>query len=86
MWRRSHRSDQGFASKIALQTPELFGRDHDDFIASVNGNMLRPLTTDTSHQFTKACLGVLQQPLASFQTTPTSRFFCRYFLNSGHTD
>jgi hypothetical protein len=67
-WSRSsecaHGGDQGFARRVALETPEFLRRDHDDLIATVYGHMLGPFAADTAHELAKARLGVLEEPAA----------------------
>jgi hypothetical protein len=59
-----HSGDKNFAREIAFHAPEFLGRDHDNFIATVYGHVLRPFSSDPPHQFAEPGLCVLQQPAA----------------------
>ena len=48
----------------ALEASKLFGGNDDDFIAAMDGDVLRPLAAHQPHQLTEARLGVLKQPVA----------------------
>jgi hypothetical protein len=58
-----HRGNQGFAGWSPFETAIIFGRNDDDFLAAVHGDMLWAFAADAPHRFAEAGLGVLQQPV-----------------------
>jgi hypothetical protein len=64
MRRCLHGGNERLSSEIALEAAKLFrGNDH-DFVTPVHRYVLRSFTVDAPHQFAKACLGILQEPVA----------------------
>ena len=55
--------DKRFAGGIALETAKLLRR-HDDLIAPVHRNKLRPFGADTPHELAETRLGVVKGPMA----------------------
>src|SRR5258708_2646479 len=87
MWRGLHGGDQGFASEVALEPAIFFGRNNDDFVASVHGHALRSLAADAPHQLAKASLCFLQQPMARFRMARAAAWLRRSgFYISSHAD
>ena len=87
-----HRGDQRIAAALALKAAELFGRDDNDLVASMHGDVLRAFATHTPHQLAKASLGVLKQPVTRQQPARATHGFLgasgrgKDFLSSSHTD
>jgi hypothetical protein len=52
--------DQCLAGVAALEASELFGGNDDNFIATMDGDVLRPLAAHQPHQLAEARLGVLE--------------------------
>jgi hypothetical protein len=50
--------------EITFEAAKLFRRDDDHFVAPVHRHVLRSFAADAPHQFAKARLGILQQPVA----------------------
>ena len=64
MRRCLHGGNERLSGEIALEAAKLFrGNDH-HFVTPVHRYVLRSFTVDAPHQFAKACLGVLQKPVA----------------------
>lgn len=59
-----HGVDQCLAGVAALEASELFDGNDDNFIATVDGDVLRSLATHQPHQLAEVRLGVLERPVA----------------------
>jgi len=57
------RFDQSLSRDVSLQPAEFLRGDDDDFVATVNGDVLGSFAADLAHQFAEACLRVLQEPI-----------------------
>ncbi len=62
MGRRLDGSHKCLACEIALETAEFLSREHNDFVAAVNGHVLRPFRAHATDELAEASFGVLQQP------------------------
>ena len=91
MWGGSHRSYESRTRKIAPQAAKFLRRDDHHFISSMHRDVLRTFVTDTSNEFAKACLRVLERPVPGLRCTPSADGFPRAYRrrwlgNSSHAD
>ena len=63
MRRCLHSDNKRLPREIAFEAAKLFRCDDDHFVTPVHRHVLRSFT-DASHQFAKARLGILQEPVA----------------------
>ena len=59
MGRGSQLLHQRLARLLPLQTPVVFGRDDNDFVSPMHGDMLRPFAAHAPNQFAETALGIL---------------------------
>src|SRR5258707_13705246 len=64
MRRCLHSGNERLPREIAFETAKLFRRDDDHFVTPVHRHVLWSFTADAPHQFAKARLGILQDPVA----------------------
>lgn len=64
MRRCLHSGNERLPGEIAFEAAKLFRCDDDHFVTPVHRHVLRSFTADASHQFAKARLGILQEPVA----------------------
>ncbi len=64
MRRCLHSGNERLPREIAFEAAKLFRCDDDHFVTPVHRHVLRSFTADASHQFAKARLGILQEPVA----------------------
>lgn len=86
-----HRSYESRTRKIAPEAAKFLRRDDDDFISSMHRDVLRTFVADTSNEFAKACLRVLERPVSGLRRTPPADGFPRAYQthwldNSSHAD
>ena len=85
-----HSVDQRLAGQSTSEAPEFLGRDDDDFLASMDGDVLRAFAANQPNQFTEVRLGVLQASVTGLLDAWQSRRLRRHkwlvVLDSGHKD
>ena len=75
--------DQQLPGSCALQAEKLVCVDHDDGIAAMQRDMLRPVTVSQAHEFAEARLGVLKAPTTAGRLRGR---MCQDRCFSGHAD
>src|ERR1700730_5022302 len=64
MRRCLHSGNDRLPREIAFEAAKLFRCDDNHFVTPMHRQALRSFTADASHQFAKARLGLLQEPVA----------------------
>lgn len=81
MRRGLHDLDECFAREPAFEAAEFVGSNDDDFLATVDRDVLRSLAVDFPDQLAEAGFGILQEPVAGTRLWRQAGFAlsCRSF-------